>query len=177
MSNLETLNLSLSILVKQAFIDGYNLRNKIVNRMPRVNKFTFDIHPIMSIQNDIVIPSNEDIRNTFNDFQYTQSICYMDHFPDRKECRSHVYTYPSQMSYYQFISNQFPGGYGAVLVRMFRLWSGNHQQYMLLKVASSQQYAYVFADLFIASIDIANGTIVELISMPIFFWISLYSPH
>ncbi|CAF2072992.1 unnamed protein product [Rotaria magnacalcarata] len=111
MSNLETLNLSLSISVKQAFIGGYNLKNKIVNRMPRVNKFTFDIHSIMRIQNDIIIPINEDIRNTFNDFQYTQLICYMDHFTDRKECRGHVYTYPSKMSYYQYISNQFPGGY------------------------------------------------------------------
>jgi hypothetical protein len=111
MSNLETLNLSLSISVKQAFIDGYNLKNKIVNRIPRVNKFTFDIHSIMNIQNDTIIPSNEDIRNTFNDFQYTQLICYMDHFVDRRECRGHVYTYPSQMSYYQFISNRFPGGY------------------------------------------------------------------
>ena len=111
MSNLETLNLSLSISVKETFVDGNNLKNKIVNNMSRLNQFTFDIHSIMDINNYIILPSNEDIRDTFKDFQYTQVICYMDHFLDRKESQCHVCTYPSQMSRYHYISNQFPGGY------------------------------------------------------------------
>ncbi|CAF4692516.1 unnamed protein product [Rotaria sp. Silwood1] len=111
MSNLETLNLSLSILVKETFIDGHNLKNKIVNHMSRLNKFTFNIRSIMRINNQIILPSKEDIQNTFKDFQYKQMICYMDHFLGREECQCHVYTYPSQMSYYQYLSNQFPGGY------------------------------------------------------------------
>ncbi|CAF3283269.1 unnamed protein product [Rotaria socialis] len=111
MSNLETLNLSVSISVKETFIDGHNLKNKIVNNMSRLNQFTFDIHSLMNINNYMILPSNGDIRNTFKDFQYTQVICYMDHFLDRKESRCHAYTYPSQMSHFEFISNQFPGGY------------------------------------------------------------------
>ncbi|CAM4809163.1 unnamed protein product [Rotaria magnacalcarata] len=107
----KTLNLSLSISVKEVFIDEHNLRSKIVNHLSRLSKFTFDIHSIMNINHDTILPSNEDIRNTFKDFQYTQMICYMDHFLDRKECRYHAYTYPSRMSYYQFTSNRFPGGY------------------------------------------------------------------
>ena len=87
LSNLETLNLSLSISVKEIFIDGHNLRNKIVNHLSRLSKFTFDIHSIMNINHDIILPSNEDIRNTFKDFQYTQMMCYMDHFLDRKKYR------------------------------------------------------------------------------------------
>ncbi|CAM2725326.1 unnamed protein product [Rotaria socialis] len=110
-SNLETLNLSLSISVKEIFIDEHNLRNKIVNHLSRLSKFTFDVHSIMNINHDTILPSNEDIQNTFKDFQYTQVICYMDHFLDRKECRYHAYTCPSKMSYYQFTSNLFPGGY------------------------------------------------------------------
>ena len=74
MSNLETLNLSLSISVKETFIDGYNLKNKIINRMSRLNKFTFDIHSIMRINNEIILPSKEDIQNTFKHFQSTQII-------------------------------------------------------------------------------------------------------
>jgi hypothetical protein len=111
MSNLEKLNLSLSISVKETFIDGYNLKNKILNHMSQLNQFTFDIYSIMRINNEIILPSKEDIQNTFKDFQYTQIICYMDYFLNRKECQCHVYTYPSQMSYYQYIPNQFPGGY------------------------------------------------------------------
>jgi len=108
MSNLETLNLSLSILVKETFIDGHNLKNKIVNHMSRLNQFTFDIRSIMRINNEIILPSKEDIQKTSKDFQM---ICYMDHFLHRQECQCHAYTYPSQMSFYQYISNQFPGGY------------------------------------------------------------------
>jgi hypothetical protein len=111
MSNLESLNLSLSISVKETFIDGYNLKNKIVNHMPRLNQFTFDIRSIMRINKQMILPSNENIQNTFKDFQYTQIICYIDHFRDRQECQCHAYTYPSQMSFYQYLSNQFPGGY------------------------------------------------------------------
>ncbi|CAF1329991.1 unnamed protein product [Rotaria sordida] len=111
MSNLEKLNLSLSISVEETLIDGYHLKNKILNHMSRLNQFTFDIHSMMNINNEIILPSKEDIQNTFKDFQYTQIISYMNHFLERKECQCHIYTYPSQISYYQYISNQFPGGY------------------------------------------------------------------
>jgi hypothetical protein len=50
-------------------------------------------------------------KKIFKHFQSTQIISYMDHFLDRKECQCHVYTYPSQMSYYPYLSNQFSGGY------------------------------------------------------------------
>jgi hypothetical protein len=123
MSNLETLNLSLSISVKETFIDGHNLKDKIVNHMSRLNQFTFDIRSIMNINNGILQSKDiqeafkdiqkkfKDIQKTFKDFQYTQAICYMDQFLHRRECQCHVHTYPSRMLYYRYISNQFPGGY------------------------------------------------------------------
>jgi hypothetical protein len=87
------------------------LKNQIVNHMSRLNQFTFDIHSIMKMNNEIIFPSKEDIQKTFKDFQYAQVMSYIDHFRDKNEYQCHVYTYPSQMIYYQFLSNQFPGGY------------------------------------------------------------------
>ncbi|CAF0886671.1 unnamed protein product [Rotaria sp. Silwood1] len=109
--NIEEETIKSLFTVKETFIDGHNLKNKIINHMSQLNKFTFNICSIMRINNQIILLSKEDIQNTFKDFQYTQMICYMDHFRKRKECQCHVYTYPSQMSYYQYLSNQFPGGY------------------------------------------------------------------
>jgi hypothetical protein len=111
MGNLEKLHLFLSISVEETLIDGYHLKHKILNHMSRLNEFTFDICSIMDINDEIILPSKEDIQNTFKDFQYTQIISYMDRFLESNECQCHIYTYPSQISYYQYISNKFPGGY------------------------------------------------------------------
>ncbi|CAF4499814.1 unnamed protein product [Rotaria sp. Silwood2] len=121
MSNLETLNLSLSISVEETFIDGHNLKNKIINHMSQLNKFTFYIRSIMRIKNEMILPSKEYIQKTFKNFPHAQMICYMDRFLGRRECQYHIFTYPSQMSYYQYLSNQFPGGYYPY-VRMVSLY-------------------------------------------------------
>lgn len=118
MSNLEILNLSLSIAVEEIFFDGHHLNNEIIPRMPRLNQLTFDIRSTMKINTETFDLSREhiqtkfkDISNTFKDVPMTQVKCYMDYFRDRKECQCHAYTYPSQMSFYQYLSNQFSGGY------------------------------------------------------------------
>jgi len=49
-----------------------------------------------------------------------------------------------------------------VSMRHTLIWSGIHQQYMLLKVALSQKYAYVFADSFVLSFNIPDNLIIEL---------------
>jgi hypothetical protein len=49
-----------------------------------------------------------------------------------------------------------------VSMRHTLIWSGIHQQYMLLKVIPSQKYAYVFADSFVLSFDIPDNLIIEL---------------
>ncbi|CAF3389172.1 unnamed protein product [Rotaria socialis] len=66
---------------------------------------------LMRIKNEIILPSKEYIQKPFKNFPHAQIICYMDRFLDRGECQYHIFTYPSQISYYQYLSNQFPGGY------------------------------------------------------------------
>ncbi|UJR29789.1 hypothetical protein I4U23_017335 [Adineta vaga] len=102
MSNLERLNLSIS--VEKIFIDRLNLTNDIINHFLRLNQFTFDIHSIMTINNEIILPTEEDFPNR-------QILSYIDHFPYLNQSQYHIYTYPSQMSFHPNISNQYPGGY------------------------------------------------------------------
>jgi hypothetical protein len=104
MSNLKKLNLSLLITAKKTFIDEHYLKNRIVNLMSQLNQFTFDIHSIMKIKNEFILPLEEDI-------QKTQIVSYIDHFIERNEYHCHLWTYPSEMKYYQYLSNRFPGGY------------------------------------------------------------------
>jgi len=49
--------------------------------MTRLNKFTFNIRSIIDYPNQINLPSNEDIQNTFkNLFQDNQIISSIDYF-------------------------------------------------------------------------------------------------
>ena len=43
MLNLEKLSLYLVTSVRKTFIDGNDLKKNIINHMPRLNKFTFNI--------------------------------------------------------------------------------------------------------------------------------------
>ncbi|CAF4782857.1 unnamed protein product, partial [Rotaria magnacalcarata] len=67
MSNLEQLGLYIEI-VNTTFIDGNHLKRDIINRMPRLNQFTFHINSFMSICNPLDFSSAEDIQRTFIDF-------------------------------------------------------------------------------------------------------------
>jgi len=110
MSNLEKLDLYLTIYVRDRFIDGHDLKKNIFNCMPQLNVFSFDIRSLMFINNQMNFPSKEDIQRTFTDFQYTKIISYVDYFLEKNLSQCHVYSYPSQMQYYQRITNNFPGG-------------------------------------------------------------------
>ncbi|CAF4580535.1 unnamed protein product [Rotaria sp. Silwood2] len=64
----------------------------------------------VSIDNEMHLPSGEDIQRTFIDFINNEIISYVDYFPETKQTRCHIYSYPSFMPYYGFITNNFPGG-------------------------------------------------------------------
>ncbi|CAF3350760.1 unnamed protein product [Rotaria sp. Silwood2] len=110
MLNLEKLHLYLIICYKNTFIDGNNLKRNILNQMPKLNKFTFDIRSSFHLHNQISLLSNEDIQHTFNDFQNNQIISCVDYFYEfgRGEC--HIYSYPYKREVYPRITNNFPGG-------------------------------------------------------------------
>ncbi|CAF5107566.1 unnamed protein product, partial [Rotaria sp. Silwood1] len=78
--------------------------------MPQLNIFTYHIHSLMFINNQINLPSKEDIQHTFIDFKDTKIISYVNYFLEKQLGQCHVYSYPSEMQYYQNLTNNFPGG-------------------------------------------------------------------
>ncbi|CAF4106632.1 unnamed protein product [Rotaria magnacalcarata] len=110
MSNLEELGLSFTTTVKETFIDGNNLKQNILNHMLQLKHFTFDIRSLMHINNEMNLPSKEDIQRTFDDFPYTNIISCIDYFREYKEGICHIYSHPFLMKYYEHVTNNFPGG-------------------------------------------------------------------
>ena len=110
MSNLEKLDLALIILTKKTFIDGNHLKLNILNSMPLLNKFTFNIYSSTRFYNQLNFPSNEYIQETFKDFQNQQIIFSIDYFQEEQHSQCHIYSYPYQLKYYNNITNNFPGG-------------------------------------------------------------------
>ncbi len=110
MSNLEKLGLYLMPYVDDSFIDGNHFKEHIFNRLPRLNAFEFDIHSIMFLRDQTILPSKEDIQQTFTDFQYGPVTSYVDYFFAKKKGECRVYSHRSKMQYYQKVTNNFPGG-------------------------------------------------------------------
>ncbi|CAF3046999.1 unnamed protein product [Rotaria sp. Silwood2] len=110
MSNVEILSLCFMVCFHETFIDGNHLKRHILDRMLRLNQFTFYISSSMSIDNEMHLPSGKDIQHTFIDFINNEIISYVDYFPETKLTRCHIYSYPSFMPYYGLITNNFPGG-------------------------------------------------------------------
>jgi hypothetical protein len=112
MSNLEKLGLYLIVCGKQSFIDGSELKKTIINHMSRLIKFSFNIRSIVRLHNNqINLPSNEDIQHTFKDFEDNQIVSCVDFFPKDKEGQCHIYSYPYRLEHYYRITNNFPGGF------------------------------------------------------------------
>ncbi|CAF4471097.1 unnamed protein product, partial [Rotaria sp. Silwood2] len=110
MSNLEKLDLYINVGERKTFFDGNDFKMNIINYMPQLNKFTFNICSLSSFYNDINLPSNEDIQKTFSDFNDKQIIYWTDYFPKVKKGYCHIYSYPYQLKYYNKITNNFPDG-------------------------------------------------------------------
>ncbi|CAF2099029.1 unnamed protein product [Rotaria magnacalcarata] len=110
MLNLEKLNLCLIVGDRKTFFDGNDLKINIINHMSRLNYFTFNIRSSSRFYNQINLPSNENIQNTFRDFCNKQIIYCADYFSTDKKGHCHIYSYPYKLNYYDDITNNFPGG-------------------------------------------------------------------
>ena len=110
MSNLESLTLYIAVNVFDRFIDGNDLKKNILNHMPQLNKFIFNIRSLIILQNQIILPSKEDIQQTLIDFTNNQIISCVDYFRKKKSGQCHIYSYPYTLKYYNGITNQFPDG-------------------------------------------------------------------
>jgi len=108
MSNLEQLNLYFAMFGRKTFIEGNNLKN-IINYLPQLNKFMFNVRSSIPVEYQINLPSNEDIQYTFKDFKNNQSIS-IDYFPEAKDVQCHIYSHPYIWKDYKNITNSFSGG-------------------------------------------------------------------
>jgi hypothetical protein len=95
--------------LKKKFIDGNNLKKNVINHMPCLSKFTFNIRSYLNNCNQIDLPVNEDVKKTFNDFKTNHIISYTDYFPSQRSGSSSIFTYPYTLKTYNDITNNFPG--------------------------------------------------------------------
>ena len=109
MSHLEKLDLCLYVSGREKIFDGNDLKMNIINHMPRLNKFTFNIRSSSHFYNQINL-SNEDIQKTFRNFKDKQIISCADYFSKNADGECHIYSYPYKLTHYNGITNNFPGG-------------------------------------------------------------------
>ncbi|CAF1257435.1 unnamed protein product [Rotaria sordida] len=110
MINLEKLDLHLMILCNEEFVDSNDLKKNIINRIPGLKNFVFNIRSMRYFCNEIRLPLNEDIQHTFNSLQNNQIISYVNYFPEAGHSEYHIYSYPYKLKFYRNITNNFPGG-------------------------------------------------------------------
>ena len=109
MENLEELSLYF-VNRHGSIIDGTNLRSNIINHMTKLKKFTFNIRSAISLDSEFNLPSNEDIRKTFENFDNNQTTSYVDCFRKFNLFYCQIYSHPYRWTFYHNITNNFPGG-------------------------------------------------------------------
>ena len=111
MINLKKLSLSLVIACERRFVDGNHLKAHILRHMPRLEDFRFNIRSIMPLDFDPAhLPTDEDIRCTFEHLTKHSIISYVDYFPNDGEGHCHFYTSPYSLIDYEYVSNSLPEG-------------------------------------------------------------------
>ncbi|CAF1016280.1 unnamed protein product [Rotaria sp. Silwood1] len=110
MSNLEKLDLSITVRERKTVFDGNDLKMNIINYMPKLNNFTFNIHSLSSFYKKINLSLNQDIQKTFRVLNDKQIIYWTDYFPKQKKGHCHIYSCPYKLNGYNYITNNFPGG-------------------------------------------------------------------
>ncbi|CAF4548961.1 unnamed protein product [Rotaria socialis] len=108
MSNLEQLTLSLRIRERTSFIDGTHLHNYILNSMPHLHSFFFDIVTERVRLDQQLRPSPGDILSAFIERGYNAD-CYIN-YDHHGLGRCHVYSLPFNMEHIRPITGSFPGG-------------------------------------------------------------------
>jgi hypothetical protein len=106
---LEELLLNLSVINRSTFIDGIHLKNDVVDHMPQLQTFRFNIITRTHVQTDVNHQLYEDIRCTFLSREFHQVNFYLDQYSDGL-ARSHIYSLPYQMNVMRDLSRNFPGG-------------------------------------------------------------------
>ncbi|CAF3876280.1 unnamed protein product [Rotaria sordida] len=109
MSNLEQLNLYFNCSRKKTFVDGNDLKTNILNRLPQLKSFEFNIRSSIDSINQIDLSTNEYIQHTFREFKHKKIISCVDYFQDSNSGECYVCSYPFTMTCYERITNNFSG--------------------------------------------------------------------
>jgi hypothetical protein len=107
MINLEELDLDVKVYCESRFIDGYDLQNNITNNLSQLNRFIFNVRTHIPLNDQTHLLSKEECELSFKDFPNRNVIACVDYFFDRKEGQCLVYSYPYQVKYYEYITNNF----------------------------------------------------------------------
>jgi hypothetical protein len=96
MSQLEKLTLSLVVRGRTSFIDGTHLNNDIINKMPYLHTFIFDIVTEHVTINEENLPTSDDVRHALIQRGYNVG-CYID-YHETESGRCHIYSLPFTMN-------------------------------------------------------------------------------
>ncbi len=109
MKYLEQLTLHLIVDRRSAMIDGIHLNNEVVNHMPQLQTFIFDIVTYTQVIKELNRQSSDDIQRTFRHNIYHHVVSYVEHYSNGTT-RSHIYSHAYTISTLKNISNGFPVG-------------------------------------------------------------------
>jgi hypothetical protein len=106
---LEQLTLYLCVANRSAFIDGIHLNNEILDHMPQIQTFDFNIITHTNVNIHVNNQLYEDIQCTFLNGKFHQVDFYLNQYPNGI-ARSHIYSLPYKMNNMHDINSAFPGG-------------------------------------------------------------------
>jgi hypothetical protein len=106
MSNIETLNLHLTIDNLTTFIDGKHIYNEFIVHMSRLRTFYFCFCTFIRLNQSVHRLSKDDILQTFPNIIYQQVDCIIKYRYNDIKC--HVFSLPFMFDYLPFIDNVFP---------------------------------------------------------------------
>ncbi|CAM4895462.1 unnamed protein product [Rotaria socialis] len=109
MIHLEQLTLYLSVINRSTFIDGIHPKDNILDRMPQLQTFSFNIITRTNVSTSVHNQLYKHMRCTFLNGKFHQVDFYLDHYSDGM-ARSHIYLLPYKMNDMHDISNTFSGG-------------------------------------------------------------------
>ncbi|CAF1236036.1 unnamed protein product [Adineta ricciae] len=122
MINLEELTLFLyAVRWQSTFIDGVQLQDQIIMRLPQLNKFTFSIYTTDCCYNKDVnfeFQPNKDLGRSFTHKIFRQVASYVHINRLGTGGDSHVYSLPYEFEDFIHLNNSFPGGMFNKVVRL-----------------------------------------------------------
>ncbi|CAF2887789.1 unnamed protein product [Rotaria sp. Silwood2] len=106
MSNIEALNLHLTIDNQTTFIDGKHIYNEFIVHMSRLRTFNFYFYTFILLNKSVNNLSKDDILQTFPNIIYQQVDCMFDY--RYNDIKYHLFSLPFMFDYLPFIDNVFP---------------------------------------------------------------------